>query len=328
MTTVVDHSAFLADVDAHILELLAPAPVAGSDVLDAARTSVQAGGKRLRPLLVVAARPVGADETVFRAGALRSAAAVELVHTASLVHDDLLDDAPLRRGLPTVAASHGAGTAVAVGDLLFSRAFGTLVDSEPGAGPHRAQRAVQILADVARRLAEGEALQADQLRDTQLSHDSYVARCAGKTGVLFRAALQLGGVFGDASDVEIARLGEFGETVGVAFQLADDVLDCGDDAELLGKVPGADVRDGTITLPMLIAMQRDPDLVAILAAPIATEGVEEVLGRIRATGAVEAAREHALELRDGAVELLEPLTGRFDTALLRSVADRAVDRLA
>lgn len=325
MTSLVDQAAFLADVDAHIHELI-DAQVGGAAIADA-HASVDAGGKRLRPLLVMAARPVDVSDAHFLPGALRAAAAVELVHTASLVHDDLLDGAPMRRGIPTVGVRSGHAAATAVGDLLFSLAFTTLVASEHEVGRTRAERAVGILGTVARRLAEGEALQAEQLRDTTLTERAYLERCAGKTGVLFGAALQLGAVFGDASATEVETLGTFGELVGIAFQVADDALDCGDDAELLGKVPGADVRDGTMTLPMLHAMEQDPALVDVLAHPVDADDVERVLIRIRAAGGVAYARARALHMRDEALHHLRSVDDRFDTGVLRAIADRSVDRL-
>lgn len=328
MTTLVAHGTFLADVDAHMRELLATAGTPG-DIRDAALTSIDAGGKRLRPILVLAAQHRDVrDEATFQQCAVHAGAAVELVHTASLVHDDLLDDASMRRGRASIGAAHGRATATATGDLLFAAAFQTLTDTRAIVGAAIAQRAVALLADVAQRLAEGEALQADQLRDTTLEEAAYLARCAGKTGVLFRAALELGALFSGAPDADRGALGSFGEAVGVAFQLTDDVLDCGDDAALLGKEPGADVRDGTITLPMLHAFAHDPTLAALLAVPTVDTDVASVLDRIRASGGVESARLRALALRDEAVARHVDVIQRFQPELLLALADRSVDRIA
>jgi geranylgeranyl pyrophosphate synthase len=327
VTTLVEHSTFLADVDAHMRELLESAGSAG-DVRDAALRSIEAGGKRLRPILVLAARYHGTpDASVFEECAVRAGAAVELVHTASLVHDDLLDHADMRRGRASVGAAHGRGVATATGDLLFSRAFHTLTETRAAAGERAARAATTLLADVAHRLAVGEALQADQLRDTELDEQAYLERCAGKTGVLFRAALELGALFSGASSTDQAALGTFGEAIGVAFQLTDDVLDCGDDAALLGKQPGADVRDGTITLPMLHAFPLDPTLARTLRGRVDAADVTSILGRIRATGAIESARARALGLRDDALATHADVIDRFQPELLHALADRSVDRI-
>jgi len=189
---------------------------------------------------------------------------------------------------------------------------------------------VQVLARASRALAEGEALQARQLRDPYLDESDYLDRCAGKTGVLFEAALQLGAIFGGASEHDVATLGRFGRTVGIAFQLADDVLDCGppESEAILGKRPGADLRDGTITLPMLHAVHRDGTLAAVLASTVAEPDLESLLTRIRATGALDSATARAHELRADAEALLAGLEGRFDVATLSRVAAMSVDRIS
>jgi geranylgeranyl pyrophosphate synthase len=323
---------FLAEVDGHMLELLDARP---GDVADAARGPIGAGGKRLRPLLVLAARPLLLDQdpeaaAAFAACAVRAGAAVELIHTASLVHDDLLDGAELRRGEPTIGAASGRELAVAAGDLLFSLAFETLVTCRGMADDRRVQRAARVLARAARTLAEGEALQARQQRQPELAEDAYLTRCGMKTGVLFEVALQLGAILGGAGLDDVDLLGRFGQLVGTAFQLADDVLDCGapETEAILGKRPGADLRDGTITLPMLLAVQEDASLVAVLAGEVTEADIEPTLARIRATGALELARARAHALRDDADVLLEQLGGRFDLEPLRQVAAASVDRIS
>ena len=322
---------FLQRVDAHMLELLG---VGHGVVSEAARRPIGAGGKRLRPLLVHAARPLeladGVTDAAFAAAAVRAGAAIELVHTASLVHDDLLDGAHLRRGEPTIGAVDGRTIAVSAGDLLFSRAFATLAATRDDVGDERAFAATRVLARTARQLAEGEALQARQTRDPRISIGDYLVRCRQKTGVLFAAALQCGAVLGGGSERDVVALGRFGDLAGMAFQVADDILDCGRpaDATVLGKEPGADVRDGTITLPMLHALERDPGLAAVLAAPIAEADVLLVLDRIRASGGLETARATALELRDDALATIEPLDGRFDLVPLHAIAARSVDRIS
>ncbi|MCW2928595.1 MAG: Trans-hexaprenyltranstransferase [Thermoleophilia bacterium] len=324
---------FLADVDRHMLELVDAheGPVAA-----AARGPIAAGGKRLRPLLVRAARPRAlegddAGRMSFDTCSLRAGAAVELIHTATLVHDDLLDGAALRRGEPTVGATSGRDVAIAAGDLLFSLAFDTLVGCRNATDERRVLRATRVLARASRTLAEGEALQARQARDPHLAEVGYLDRCAMKTGILFEAALQLGAILGGAELEDIDTLARFGRLVGTAFQVADDVLDCGspETEALLGKRPGADLRDGTMTLPMLRAVVRDDSLAARIAGPdIADADVEPLLADIRATGAVDSAADFALAMRRDAEALLPELGNRFDIGPLRTIAAASVDRLS
>ncbi len=324
---------FLADIDRHMLELIDE--FGDGPVATAARRPIAAGGKRLRPLLVRAARPRALDgdqaaSMAFDSCSLRAGAAVELIHTASLVHDDLLDGADLRRGEPTIGATNGRDIAVAAGDLLFSLAFHTLVQCREATDPLRVQRATRVLARAARTLAQGEAMQARQQRMPLLGEGAYLDRCGMKTGVLFEAALQLGAILGGAELDDVDLLGRFGRMVGTAFQLADDVLDCGTpDAEaILGKRPGADLRDGTMTLPMLRAVQEDAELGTLLAAPIADDQVEPLLERIRATGALDTSTAFARSMAHDAEALLAQLDGRFELGPLHRIAAASVDRIS
>lgn len=323
---------FVQDVDRHMLELV---DAHDGSVAEAARVPIAAGGKRLRPLLVRAARPKAVDDDRMEAQAfdscsIRAAAAVELIHTASLIHDDLLDGADLRRGEPTVGARAGRDVAIAAGDLLFSLAFATLVDCREVTQPARVHRATRVLARAARTLAEGEALQARQTRDPHLAESAYLERCAAKTGVLFEAALQLGAILGGGELEDVDLLARFGRTVGTAFQLADDILDCGtpETEAMIGKRPGADVRDGTMTLPMLHAVQVDPMLADVLARDVHDDDVDAILARIRATGALDSSRSTANRLRRDAEQLVGQLGSRYDTGALLRVAAVAVDRIS
>lgn len=322
---------FISMVDQHMLSLLDDydGPIANS-----ARTPIMAGGKRLRPLLVRVARPMIVEmdhslEAAFDECALRGAAAVELIHTASLVHDDLLDNADIRRGLPTVSANDGRDHAVAVGDLLFSIAFKTLATCQMYTTENQTLRACRILARAARNLAEGEALQSLQERTPTITEDEYFTRCALKTGVLFSASLQIGAVLGGATQNDIDILGEFGERVGLAFQVADDILDCGtvEDDALIGKRTGADLRSGTITLPMLKAIRKNPSIAPKLTCAIPESKIADLLCEIHDAGGITHAKSTALEIKDDASKLLSQLEGRFDVEQLRRVADLAVDRL-
>jgi geranylgeranyl pyrophosphate synthase len=262
--------------------------------------TLAAGGKRLRPVLVfLAARPGERD----REPLLAAGAAVELVHMATLVHDDLLDGAALRRGRATAWATHGEAAAAAAGDYLFARAFAELAGAGDRAG-------VALLAGAALALARGEALQRRQAYRPDTSVEDYLARCSLKTGKLFEAACVLGGG---------PRLGEFGLALGVAFQIADDILDCTGAPGATGKAPGVDLRDGTPTLPLILAARDDPAVGRALAG----EPVPDALERVVATGAIEASRDLALEFAALARAALE---GEPDRDSLAALTHLVVDR--
>jgi geranylgeranyl pyrophosphate synthase len=229
------------------------------------KESLAAGGKRLRPLLVF----LSADEPP----TLEAGVAVELLHLATLVHDDLIDGAELRRGRASAWSAHGVDVARATGDYLFARAFAELSATGDRAG-------VAILADATLCLARGEALQRSQRHDPDTRVEAYLERCALKTGKLFDAACRLGG-----------GSGPFGLALGVAFQITDDILDCSGVTIETGKIAGTDLREGTPTLPLLLAAQRDEAVRAALAGGPQLEGA---LLRVASTGAIEESREVAL----------------------------------
>ena len=212
-----------------------------------AGATIRAGGKRLRPLLVFLA---AGDSATANDGVVRAAVAVELIHSATLVHDDVLDAAPLRRGRPTVVATAGRDIATATGDLLFSRAFAELARNG------RADE-VRVLSDASSGLARGELLQREDAWNVDVTQERYLHRCDLKTARLFEAACCLGALEGGG---EADALGDFGRRIGLAFQLLDDVLDVSGPAERTGKHRGTDLLDGTVTLPLILARERDPEL--------------------------------------------------------------------
>ena len=276
-----------------------------------ASTTIAAGGKRLRPLLVLlAAGPGVADDT----GLIRAGVAVELVHSATLVHDDVLDAASLRRGAPTVWATAGREAAIATGDFLFAKAFSELLDPTH---PRNAD-AVRVLSDASGALAQGELLQREDAFGADVALERYLHRCALKTARLFRAACELGAMEADEDRV---ALGAFGERIGLAFQLLDDVLDVSGPAERTGKHRGTDLLDGTVTLPLILAREREPSLRGAL--PTTPEEAEALCDRIAATGALDEARARALAI----VEEAKAELPRDDPAL-RLVADGVVARYA
>jgi octaprenyl-diphosphate synthase len=202
--------------------------------------------KRLRPLLTIAAaRLAGARDDA----CLKLAAAVEFIHTATLLHDDVVDSSELRRGRVAAHLIWGAPASVLVGDFLFARAFELMV----GAG---SMAALEILARASRVISEGEVLQLTRSHDLDLSQDLYIDIIKAKTAELFAAAAEAGAVSAGATPERRRALRQFGQDLGLAFQLIDDALDYSGDARTLGKNPGDDFREGKVTLPLLLAMSR------------------------------------------------------------------------
>jgi geranylgeranyl pyrophosphate synthase len=212
---------------------------------------------------------------------VRAATAIELVHMATLVHDDILDAAPLRRGRPTVVAASGHERAVGTGDLLLSRAFAILAAAGDA-------RSIELLAEASVALARGELAQRQDAFDTGISEGRYLERCRLKTATLFRCAVLLG------RDDE--AMAEFGSSIGLAFQLLDDVLDVSGPPERTGKARGTDLLDGTVTLPLILAAEREPRLAAADLRTLDAAGAEALCDRIAATGALEEVRSRALEM--------------------------------
>jgi geranylgeranyl pyrophosphate synthase len=275
--------------------------------------TITAGGKRLRPLLVFLAAGAPPPESD---GLLRAAVAVELIHGATLIHDDVLDGSPLRRGHPTVFAAGGRSMAIATGDLLFSRAFAELATVG-------SVDAVRVLARATRELAEGEVMQRADAFATELGLERYMERCRLKTAVLFRAACELGAL---EARGPARQLAEFGERIGLAFQILDDVLDVTGPPERTGKPRGTDLLDGTVTLPLIVARLRDPEISRLdLRQVESPAAAARLCDRIAATGALEDARARALELVSSAKQGLPPLPRRQRSAL-ELVADGVVER--
>jgi geranylgeranyl pyrophosphate synthase len=257
--------------------------------------ALAAGGKRLRPLLVFLSTPAS-DQPSIAAGV-----AVELVHMATLVHDDLIDRAHFRRGKAAAWSAHGPEAARATGDYLFARAFAELA-AAGDAG------AVSVLADATLCLSRGEALQRTQTNDPSTTVEAYIERCGLKTGKLFEAACRLGG-----------GSGAYGLALGVAFQIADDVLDCSGITIETGKIAGTDLRDGTPTLPLLLAAQEDE----LVRAALAGGPVDGALVRVAATGALERSTEVAL---DYARQARACLNGELHREELESLTHAVVNR--
>jgi geranylgeranyl pyrophosphate synthase len=279
----------LAAVERRLREIAA---AAGGPVGEWAGSTIAAGGKRLRPMLVLLAAGEDSDDAV------RAGVAVELVHAATLVHDDVLDAAPLRRGRPTVWSTAGREAAIVTGDHLFARAFSELTDLEQ----------VRVLSRASTALAQGELLQREDAW-RPVTEERYLQRCERKTASLFAAACAMGD----------PALAGFGRSIGLAFQILDDVLDVSGPPERTGKHRGTDLLDGTFTLPMILS-GLDLDLRAITTP----EEAERVCDAITATGALERSRERALAFVAEAKAALPAelaARGAFELA-----ADGVVDR--
>jgi geranylgeranyl pyrophosphate synthase len=264
-------------------------------VAEVGASALAAGGKRLRPALAFLSSSPD-DESPIAAGV-----AVELVHMATLVHDDLIDGAAVRRGRASAWSEHGPEAAKAAGDYLFARAFSVLAAT-------RDSDAVAVLADASLALARGEAMQRRQQHDPDTTVDAYLERCSLKTGKLFEASCTLGG-----------GIGEYGRLLGIAFQIADDVLDCTGETIETGKVPGTDLRDGTPTLPLLLAAQQDP----VVRDALGGGPKEGALVRVAATGALDRSRELALHYASEARSCLDGAPRREELeALTWAVVER------
>ena len=289
-------------------ELLREQTRGHGELLDAAAgATLSAGGKRLRPLLVLlCAGPDGG------AASVRAATAVELVHMATLVHDDIIDAAPLRRGQPTVFAAAGRERAVGTGDLLFSRSFALLAAAGDA-------RSIELLAGASVALARGELAQRQDAFDTAIDEQRYLERCRLKTAALFRCAVLLG------RDDEV--MAEFGDSIGLAFQLLDDVLDVSGPPERTGKARGTDLLDGTVTLPLIVAAGRDPAIAATDLRGLDAGAAEALCERIAATGALDDVRARALEMVAAAKRRLADAGLEAEQRrLLDLVADGVVQR--
>lgn len=302
----------MSEVESRLVKLSAGY---GPRLGEEAEATLTAGGKRLRPLLVLMAAGEGAGDR-----AVRVASAVEMVHMATLVHDDVLDGAPVRRGRPTVVARSGRDRAVGVGDLLFSRAFAELaVDG--------GEAEVEELSSASVALALGELAQRHDAFDTSITEERYLERCSLKTARLFESACRLGRISSGRSGIE--ELAAFGREIGLAFQLLDDVLDVSGPPERTGKARGTDLLDGTVTLPLILARRLDPGLEEAQLRGLDQDAAEALCDRIAATPALDEVRERAKEGIRRAKEILSsPDFTHEERELLGMVADGVVERYA
>jgi octaprenyl-diphosphate synthase len=277
---------------------------------------IEAGGKRLRPILTLAAARLCGYEGPDH---IRLAAVVEYIHTATLLHDDVVDQSSRRRGRATANILWDNKSSVLVGDYLFARAFQLMVETG-------SLRVLDILSEAAAVIAEGEVLQLTTAHDLGTDLDRYSQVVRGKTAALFSAATQVGGVIAERPEAELRALHAYGDGLGMAFQLADDVLDYGGVSAALGKNAGDDFREGKVTLPVILAVERGDDAARAfwhrtLVKMDQEEGdLETALGHLRNTGALDDALAHANAHIERAVTALEVFP---DTPLRAALADVA-----
>lgn len=281
---------------------------------------VGGGGKRLRPALLLLAAGAAGCRSEAR---IELASVVEFIHTATLLHDDVVDASDLRRGRSTANAQFGNAAAVLVGDFLYSRAFQMMVGCD-------SMRVMQVLAEATNTIAEGEVLQLMNCHDPGVGEGAYLEVIRRKTAKLFEASARLGAVLAEAPPAVEAGLAEYGMRVGTAFQLIDDVLDYSGDAASIGKSLGDDLAEGKPTLPLIRAMARgDRDQARVVREAIergGREDFERVLAAVRATGALDYAGEVARREADAAREALATLAPSVYRESLLELASFSVTR--
>ena len=281
---------------------------------------VTAGGKRIRPRLVLLfSEALGFDG----AERFELAAVVEFIHTATLLHDDVVDESALRRGRATANAMFGNAASVLVGDFLYSRAFQMMVSVN-------CMRVLDVLADATNVIAEGEVLQLLNMHDADLAVDDYLRVIRFKTAKLFEASARLGAVLASAAPGVEASCADFGRSLGTAFQLIDDLLDYEGNKDELGKNVGEDLREGKPTLPLLVAMQRaeqvDRDLIRHAIQHGEVNKLPQIIELVRRTGALDATRQVAQLEADKARAALACLPESRAKRALLDLAARAVSR--
>lgn len=291
-------------------------------VEETSRHLVTAGGKRLRPLLTILASHYG-DKNKF--GIIESAVVCELTHVATLYHDDVMDEAPLRRGVESANNRWGNTVAILTGDYLFAKVSALLADIGP--------EAVRLQASTFERLVIGQIMETQGPRAGEDSLDHYLQVVADKTGSLIAASARFGAMVSGAPTEIKETLTVFGEKLGIAFQLADDVIDIASESHESGKTPGTDLREGVPTLVTLNVMKstrkEDKDLIKLLKSPIKDEKtVKQVLKTLRTHEALDQSRSQLLDIAKDARTALGPLPVNDVTGALFSLCDAIIDRTA
>jgi octaprenyl-diphosphate synthase len=283
---------------------------------------ISAGGKRLRPaLLLLMCGALGYQQPQ----RFNIAAVVEFIHTATLLHDDVVDESALRRGRSTANEVFGNPASVLVGDFLYSRAFQMMVDSGQ-------MRVMEILAEATNVIAEGEVLQLMNMHDSTLDEEGYLRVIRSKTAKLFEASARLAAILMGSNAATEQACATYGQAIGTAFQVIDDVLDYDGDAQEMGKNLGDDLREGKATLPLIIAMQRaSPEDAQLIRTAIETGGLSQlnhVVRIVRATGSLEATREAAAHEAQRAIDALMALPDNAYKLALKGLGEQLLTRRA
>lgn len=284
---------------------------------------VNAGGKRLRPLLTLASAKLFDYDGPYH---IHLAATVEFIHTATLLHDDVVDESAQRRGRPTANLLWDNKSSVLVGDYLFSRSFQLMVETG-------SLQVLDILANASATIAEGEVLQLTAAQDVTTTEDIYLQVVRGKTAALFSAATQVGGVISNSTDAQCDALYAYGDALGVAFQIVDDLLDVVGDAKSIGKNVGDDFRERKLTLPLIktIAAADDHEMVfwkrTIEKGDQVDGDLEHAIHLMHKHGAIDATRKDALAWAQIAQDALKTLPQNQINTLLSGIARYVVDRI-
>lgn len=291
-------------------------------ITEAVQYIIRNGGKRLRPLLTL----LSAKISGYQGGAApRLAAAMEMIHTASLLHDDVVDDAPLRRGKASTKAKWGNSISVLVGDFFWCKMSQIIVE-------HGCLRTLKAVTDTITATTEAEILEITRHSDFSIDQETYLKIIRGKTAVLMAACCQIGAILGNVSEAFEEALKRYGHDVGTAFQLADDILDYESEEEKFGKHRGGDLREGKLTFPLIVALQRgDAKSVKIirevlLSGRLEPERFTEVLGIIHRYGGLEETAKLAKQFAEKAKKNIQPFKASLEKESLLGLADYIVER--
>lgn len=283
---------------------------------------IAAGGKRLRPALTLLVSAMLGTDSPHR---YTLAAVVELIHTATLLHDDVVDESTLRRGRPTANETFGNPASVLVGDFLHTRSFQMMVEAGD-------MRILQVLSDATNVIAEGEVQQLINMHDASLDKAGYLHVIRSKTAKLFEASAQIAAILAKASPEVEAACATYGQALGTAFQIIDDVLDYDGDAVELGKNLGDDLREGKATLPLIIAMQRGSEQQAALVRSAIEQGstthLQDIVQIVRSTGAMDVTRQAAHDEATRAIAALAPVVDNAYRSALVELASQLLLRRA
>ena len=289
-------------------------------VSSVSRYIISAGGKRLRPaLLLLCCGALGyrGDQR------FNMAAVVEFIHTATLLHDDVVDESALRRGAPTANANFGNPASVLVGDFLYSRAFQMMVDAQN-------MRIMHVLADATNIISEGEVMQLMNMHNADLDEAGYLQVIRSKTAKLFEASARVGAILSGASPLQEEACAEFGQAMGTAFQVIDDVLDYTGDTAVMGKNLGDDLREGKTTLPLIAAMQRASEAERTTIQTAIENGdvamLDAVVAIVLKTGALDVARASARAEAERAIAAARRLPENDYSACLINLAHQLLER--